>query len=160
MSNSTQTSMNTPKLRTSNTVKHPALVASTAPEIIKRTVEQALGLLAVAGTEYIIRLSDGTTLTHGSLELVTPKPPKQARKKRALKLPYGSMRNAIMPLVECLKVGDVAEIGLTPEMVAADVNMHDLLSSVSNAAAKCWGNDSHKVCTNKATSKVEILRTA
>jgi hypothetical protein len=38
--------------------------------------------------------------------------------------------------------------------------MHDLLSSVSNAAAKCWGNDSHKVCTNKATSKVEILRTA
>lgn len=161
MSNSNQTSMNTPKLRTSNHVKHPALVASTAPEIIKRTVEQALGLLAVAGTEYIIRLSDGTTLAHGSLELVTPKAAKAVKyKKRALKMPYGSMRNAIMPLVECLKVGDVAEIGLTPEMVAADVNMHDLLSSVSNAAAKCWGNDSHKVCTNKATGKVEILRTA
>lgn len=160
MSNSTQTSMNTSKLRTSNHVKHPALIASTAPEIIKRTVEQALGLLAVAGTEYIIRLSDGTTLTHGSMELAAVKPPKQAKKKRALKLPYGSMRNAVLPYVECLKVGDVAEIGLTPEMVAADVNMHDLLSSVSNAAAKCWGNDSHKVCTNKATGKVEILRTA
>lgn len=160
MTNSTQTSMNTPKLRTSNTVKHPALVASTAPEIIKRTVEQALGLLAVAGTEYIIRLSDGTTLTHGSLELVTPKPPKQARKKRALKMPYGSMRNAVMPLVECLKVGDVAEIGLTPEMAMCDVNLHDLLSTVSNAAVKCFGLDSHKVCTNKVTNKIEILRTA
>lgn len=148
------------KLRTSNTVKHPALIASTAPEIIKRTVEQALGLLAVAGTEYIIRMNDGTTITQGSLELVTPKPPKPAKKKRDLKMPYGSMRNAVMPYVECLKVGDVAEIGLTPEMVMCDVNLHDLLSTVSNAAAKCFGNDSHKVCTNKATGKVEILRTA
>lgn len=159
MSNSTQTSMNTPKLRTSNHVKHPALMASTAPEIIKRTIEQALGLLDVAGTEYIIRLSDGTDIIKGNIQAkaIKIKPP---AKRRALKLPYGSMRNAIMPLVECLKVGDVAEIALTPEMVAADVNMHDLLSSVSNAAAKCWGNDSHKVCTNKTTGKVEILRTA
>lgn len=158
MTNSTQTSMNTPKLRTSNTVKHPALVASTTPEIVKRTVEQALGLLEVTGAEYIIRLSDGTTITKGNIpvKVIKIKPP---AKKRALKLPYGHMRNAVMPLIECLKVGDVAEIGLTPEMVAGGVNMHDLLSSVSNAAAKCFGNGSHKVCTNKKTGKVEILRT-
>lgn len=157
MSNSTQTLMNT---RTPNTSSHPALDASSTPEIVKRTIKQALHLLDVSGTEYIIRLGDGTTITRGSLELVAAKPEKIKNKKRALKLPYGSMRKAVMPLVSCLKVGDVAEIGLTPEMVAADVNLHDLLSSVSNAAATCWGNESHKVCTNKTTGKIEILRTA
>lgn len=157
MSNSTQTLMNT---RTPNTSSHPALATSSTPEIVKRTIEQALRLLDVSGTEYIIRLGDGTTITRGSLELVAAKPEKIKNKKRALKLPYGSMRKAVMPLVSCLKVGDVAEIGLTPEMVAADVNLQDLLSSVSNAAATCWGNDSHKVCTNKTTGKIEILRTA
>ena len=146
--------------RTVNQVTNPALAASTAPEIVKRTIEQALRLLAVAGTEYIIRLSDGTTITQGSLELVAAKPPKKQAKKRALKMPYGSMRSAVLPYVECLKVGDVAEIGLTPEMVLCGVDLHDLLSTVSNAAAKCFGNDSHKVCTNKATGKIEILRTA
>jgi hypothetical protein len=146
--------------RTVNTVTNPALAASTAPEIVKRTIEQALRLLDVSGTEYIIRLGDGTTITRGSLELVAAKPDKVKNKKRALKMPYGSMRNAVLPYVECLKVGDVAEIGLTPEMVLCGVNLHDLLSTVSNAAAKCWGNESHKVCTNKTTSKIEILRTA
>jgi hypothetical protein len=151
--------MNTPKLRTSNTVKHPALIASTAPEIIKRTVEQALGLLDVTGGEYIIRLNDGTTITKGNIQIkaVKVKPP---AKKRALKMPYGSMRNAVMPLIECLKVGDVAEIGFTPEMLAAGVDTKDLLSTVSNAAVKLFGTDSHKVCTNKVTNKIEILRTA
>lgn len=162
--NPTQTfkphTMNAHATRTVNQVTNPALAESTAPEIVKRTIEQALRLLAVAGTEYIIRLSDGTTITQGSLELVAAKPPKQAKKKRSLKMPYGSMRNAVLPFIECLKVGDVAELGLTPEMIAADVNMHDLLSTVSNAAAKCFGNGSHKVCTNHKTGKVEILRTA
>jgi hypothetical protein len=146
--------------RTPNTSSHPALVASSTPEIVKRTIEQAMRLLDVSNTEYIIRLGDGTTITRGSLELVAAKPPKIKGKKRALKMPYGSMRNAVMPYVECLKVGDVAEIGLTPEMAMCGVDLHDLLSSVSNAAAKCFGNDSHKVCTNKTTSKIEILRTA
>jgi len=157
MSNSTQTLMNT---RTPNTSSHPALVASSTPEIVKRTIEQAMRLLEVAGTEYIIRLGDGTTINHGSLELVAAKPPKKEAKRRALKMPYGSMRSAVMPYVECLKIGDVAEIGLTPEMAMCGVDLHDLLSSVSNAAAKCFGNDSHKVCTNKTTNKIEILRTA
>jgi len=159
MTNSTQTSMNTSNLRTSNIVKHPDLVASNVPEIIKRTIEQALGLLDVGGAEYIVRLSDGTLISKGTTIQVKIGKTKAPAKKRALKLPYGHMRNAVMPFVECLKVGDVAEIGLTPEMIAADVNMHDLLSSVSNAAAKCFGNGAHKVCTNKKTGKVEVLRT-
>lgn len=159
MSNSTQTSMNATNTRTVNTVTHPELAASTLPEIVKRTVEQGLRLLDVSKVEYVIRLSDGTLLVQGDIKFQVPKQtPKY--KKRALKMPYGSMRKAVMPYVECLKVGDVAEIGLTPEMVAAEVNLHDLLSSVSNAAATCWGNDSHKVCTNKTTGKIEILRTA
>ena len=157
MTNLTQTSMNK---RTSNSVKHPDLIASTAPEIIKRTIEQALGLLDVGGAEYIVRLSDGTLLSKGTTIQVKVGKTKAPAKKRALKLPYGTMRNAVMPLVECLKVGDVAEIGLTPEMIAAGVDTKDLLSTVSNAAAKAFGNGGHKVCTNKKTGKVEILRTA
>lgn len=152
--------MNTTNSRTINTVTNPELAASTLPEIVKRTIEQALRLLDVSGTEYIIRLGDGTTITKGAMELVAAKSAKIKGKKRALKMPYGSMRNAVLPYVECLKVGDVAEIALTPEMVTAGVDLHDLLSTVSNAAAKCFGNDSHKVCTNRNTGKIEILRTA
>lgn len=161
MSKSTSTSKDMTQIsnRTVQTVNNPTLIASTMPEIVKRTVEQALNLLAVSKAEYVIRLPDGTLLTEGTLQVKATKI-KLPTKKRALKMPYGSLRTYVMPYVECLKIGDVAEVGLTPEMVAADVNLHDLLSSVSNAAAKCFGNGSHKVCTNRKTGKVEILRVA
>lgn len=162
MTNSTQTSktMHTRIPRTINLVTNIALVESTMPEILKRTVEQAMHLLAATKAEYIIRLPDGTLINEGTLVIKLSKKDKAPAKKRGLKMPYGTMRNAVMPYVECLKVGDVAEIGFTPEMLAAGVDSKDLLSSISNAAVKCFGKEAHKLCTNKKTGKVEILRTA
>lgn len=158
--NQTSKTMHTRIPRTINLVTNLALVESTMPEILKRTVEQALSLLALAKAEYVIRLPDGTLINEGTLVIKLSKKDKAPAKKRGLKLPYGTMRNAVMPYIDCLKVGDVAEIALTPEMLAAGVDCKDLLSSVSNAAVKCFGTDAHKVCTNKKTGKVEILRTA
>lgn len=156
MTNSTQTSM---KTRTPFVTNHPALVESTMPEIIKRTLEQALNLLAVTKADFIIRLPDGTMLTKGDMELVAPRK-KVKYTKSPRKLPYGTYRKWVEPQIAHLLVGDVAELSLSPEMQAANVELRDLLSSVSSTANKLFGLDSHKVCTNKKTGKVEILRTA
>jgi hypothetical protein len=150
---------NQTKLRTPAAVTNTAIEASTVPEIVKRTLEQSLRLLDVAKAEYIIRLGDGTMLTKGKMELVTPrKTVKYTKKPR--KMPYGTMRNWVAPQIAHLHIGDVAELDLSAEMQAAGVDLRDLMSSVSSTANKLFGLDSHKVCTNKKTGKIEILRTA
>lgn len=130
---------------------------TTTPEIVKRTIEQATRLLDASNTEYIIRLRDGTVYTKGDMELVTTKTrtPRQARK-----MPHGSYTNAYKQRVVNMKVGDVLELALTPEMIAAGVTLLDVQGTISTIASTAFGKDAHKICANKSTGCNEILRTA
>lgn len=140
-------------------ITNPALEASTAPEVIKRTVEQALRLLDVAKAEYIIRLPDGTLVTKGDMELVTRRAVKRVPRK-AHKMPYGSYTSAYKESIVNMAIGDVLCLYRTPDMLAAGVTLADISGTISSIAATTFGTDAHKIHQNKTTECIELLRTA
>ena len=132
----------------------------TIPLAIRKTVEQATRLLDACKTQYIIVLSDGTTINKGGevIQLVPPKPEKP-RKAKSL-MPHGTYRNVYGDTVKKMVVGDVEVFRRTPEMVKAGVELITILGSVSSMASNEWGNNAHKIFMNKDNDSVELLRTA
>ena len=130
------------------------------PLAIRKTVEQATRLLDVCKTQYIIVLSDGTTINKGGeiIQLVPDKPEKP-RKAKSL-MPHGTYRKVYGDAIRNMVVGDVEIFRLTPEMVTAGVELITIQGSISSMASNEWGNNAHKIFMNKATNSVELLRTA
>jgi hypothetical protein len=143
-----------PLTRDMNTTPQPI------PLAIRKTVEQATRLLDACKTKYIIVLSDGTTINKGGeiIQLVPDKPEKP-RKAKSL-MPYGTYRNMYGDTVKKMVLGDVEVFRLTPEMVAAGVDLVTIMGSISSMASNEWGNNAHKIFTNKDNNTVELLRTA
>lgn len=130
------------------------------PLAIHKTVEQATRLLDACKARYIIVLSDGTTINKGG-EVIQLAPDKPTRAKKAPSLmPYGTYRNVYGPAIKRMVVGDVEAFFLTPEMVQAGVGLMTVLGSISSMASSEWGNNAHKIFTNKANNSIELLRTA
>ena len=130
------------------------------PLAIHKTVEQASRLLDACKARYIIVLSDGTTINKGG-EVIQLAPDKPTRAKRSTSLmPYGTYRNAYGPTLKGMAIGDVEVFHLTPEMVRAGVGLTTVLGSISSMASSEWGNNAHKIFTNRGTNSVELLRTA
>ena len=132
----------------------------TIPLAIRKTVEQATRLLDACKTQYIIVLSDGTTINKGGevIQLVPPKPEKP-RKARSL-MPYGTYRKVYGPAMAKMVMGDVEVFRRTPEMVTAGVELITILGAISSMASSDWGNNAHKIFLNKGDDSVELLRTA
>jgi hypothetical protein len=130
------------------------------PLAIRKTVEQATRLLDACKTQYIIVLSDGTTINKGGevIQLIPPKPTKQP-KARSL-MPYGTYRKVYGPAMTKMVVGDVEVFRRTPEMVAAGVELITIMGAISSTASSDWGNNAHKIFINKGNDSVELLRTA
>lgn len=129
------------------------------PEIVKRTIEQATRLLDASKTEYIIRLSDGTLITKGAMELAASSTRKRMPRK-AHKMPHGSYTAAYKESIVNMVVGDVLCLYRTPEMLAAKVTLADISGTISSIATTTFGNGNHKIHQNKTTECVELLRTA
>lgn len=132
----------------------------TVPLAIRKTVEQATKLLDACKTQYIIVLSDGTTINKGGevIQLVPEKPAKP-RKAKSL-MPYGTYRNAYGDTVKKMVLGDVEVFHRTPEMISAGVDLSTIMGSISSMASNEWGNNAHKIFLNKGNDSVELLRTA
>jgi hypothetical protein len=130
------------------------------PLAIRKTVEQATRLLDACKTQYIIVLSDGTTINKGGevIQLIPPKPEKP-RKARSL-MPYGTYRKVYGPAMTKMVMGDVEVFRRTPEMVTAGVELITILGAISSMASSDWGNNAHKIFLNKGNDSVELLRTA
>ena len=130
------------------------------PLAIHKTVEQASRLLDACKARYIIVLSDGTTINKGG-EVIQLAPDKPTRAKRSTSLmPYGTYRNVYGSAIKAMAVGDVEVFHLTPEMIQAGVGLMTILGSISSMASGEWGNNAHKIFTNRGTNSVELLRTA
>jgi len=130
------------------------------PLAIRKTVEQATRLLDACKTQYIIVLSDGTTINKGGevIQLIPPKPEKP-RKAKSL-MPHGTYRKVYGDAIRKMVVGDVGVFRRTPEMVTAGVELITILGSISSMASNEWGNNAHKIFINKGNDSVELLRTA
>lgn len=130
------------------------------PLAIRKTIEQATRLLDVCKTQYIIVLSDGTTINKGGelIQLIPPKPTKQL-KARSL-MPYGTYRKVYGPALTKMAVGDVEVFRRTPEMIAAGVELITIMGAISSTASSDWGNNAHKIFLNKDNNSTELLRTA
>ena len=130
------------------------------PLAIRKTVEQATRLLDVCKTQYIIVLSDGTTINKGGevIQLIPHKPEKQ-RKAKSL-MPHGTYRQVYGDTVRDMAVGDVEVFRLTPEMVKAGVELITIQGSISSMASNAFGNNAHKIFMNKDDDSVELFRTA
>ena len=73
------------------------------PEIVKRTIAQAIKLLDASGAKYKIIDQDGNQ--YGSLIVTEPK-----KASKSYKHPPGTMHRFYYPLIKDMKVGDVVVI--------------------------------------------------
>jgi len=113
------------------------------PEIVKRTISQAIKLLDASGCKYKIIDQDGNE--YGSLVVE-----KQKKSTKTYKHPPGTMHRFYYPLIKDMKVGDVVAIK------NFDFEPRELQGAVSAWASEHWGKGAYKTCT--VGQDVEILR--
>ena len=113
------------------------------PEIVKRTIAQAIKLLDASGCKYKVIDQDGNE--YGSLAVVEPK-----KTSKNYKYPPGTMHKFFYPLIKDMKVGDVVVIK------NFDFEPRSLQSAITAWASWHWGNGSYKTCL--VGPDVEILR--
>jgi hypothetical protein len=114
------------------------------PEVIKRTILQAIKLLDAAGCKYKIIDSYGNE--YGVLVVAPTKKP--INRKHA----YGAMTNYFTPLIKNLAVGEV--ICISP----GEFTAKDLQGAISGWASANWGNGNYRTCVSN--NEVQILRCA
>ena len=113
------------------------------PEIVKRTVAQAIKLLDASGVKYKIIDQDGNEF--GDLVVVEPK-----KTNKIYKHPPGTMYRFYYPLIKDMKVGDVVAIK------NFDFEPRALQGAITAWATEHWGKGSYKTCV--VGPDVEILR--
>jgi hypothetical protein len=113
------------------------------PEIVKRTIAQAIKLLDASGCKYKIIDQDGNE--YGTLAAVEPK-----KTSKNYKFPPGTMHRFYYPLIKDMKVGDVVVIK------NFDFEPKALQGAVTAWATEHWGKGSYKTCL--VGPDVEILR--
>lgn len=117
------------------------------PEVVRKTVEQAVRLLEATGSSYKVITSDGTQ--YGKLEVVQPKK-RQINTERE----YGAIRKYYDRFVKYdANVGDVFEIP-----VSKDFKAEEIRSGVCAKLSTRWGKGTYT--TAIVEDSVQILRTA
>lgn len=113
------------------------------PEIVKRTISQAIKLLDASGCKYKVIDQDGNE--YGVLTVSEPK-----KSSRTFKHKPGTMHKFYYPLIKDMKIGDVVVLK------NFDYEARDLQGAVTAWATEHWGKGSYKTCVNG--QDVEILR--
>jgi hypothetical protein len=113
------------------------------PEIVKRTIAQAIKLLDASGCKYKVIDQDGNE--YGVLTVSEPK-----KSSRTFKHPPGTMHRFYYPLIKDMKPGDVVVIK------NFDFEPKALQGAVTAWASEHWGKGSYKTCM--VGPDIEILR--
>jgi hypothetical protein len=117
------------------------------PQVVKKTIEQAIRLLDATGSQYKVIAIDGTEF--GKLAVVTPKKRRINNDRE-----YGAIRKYYDKFVKYdAEVGEVFEIPLTKEFKAEEIR-----SGVCAKLSTRWGTGTST--TAITGDKVQILRTA
>lgn len=124
-------------------------IAAKTDSVTEVAVTRAETLLRAVKAKYIIQLADGSVISQGGLELVTPKSTK--RQRRDPSVPYGAYTSLICASgFDQMQVGDVIAINTTGFDVEA------VRGVVSARASKRWGN---KACISSVKgTTIEVLR--
>jgi hypothetical protein len=113
------------------------------PEIVKRTIAQAIKLLDASGCKYKVIDQDGNE--YGVLTVSEPK-----KASKSYKHPPGTMHRFYYPLIKDMQPGDVVVIK------NFDFEPRALQGAVTAWASEHWGKGSYKTCM--VGPDVEILR--
>jgi len=113
------------------------------PEIVKRTIAQAIKLLDASGCKYKVIDQDGNE--YGVLAVSEPK-----KSGKTFKHPPGTMHRFYHPLIKDMKPGDVVVIK------NFDFEPRALQGAVTAWASEHWGKGSYKTCM--VGPDIEILR--
>ena len=113
------------------------------PEVVRRTIAQAIKLLDASGAKYKIIDQDGNQ--YGSLIVTEPK-----KASKSYKHPPGTMHRFYYPLIKDMQPGDVVAIK------NFDFEPRALQGAVTAWASEHWGKGSYKTCL--VGPDVEILR--
>ena len=118
------------------------------PQVVMKTVHEALNKLRVTNCAFKIMLPDGEIVEH---DMDRFKPKKAITRNRTYK--HGELKERYYPYLANLQVGEVAEIPYDDVIPFAA-----LQSSATAFLSLLWGNGSYTSSTNKEKQVLEILR--
>lgn len=131
-------------------------VADGKPSIQTIAISRALAMLKAVKAQYIIKLSDGTVLNEGDMQLAPPKPQKPARKCRTMRdpsVPFGSYSRYLKE--QGLEAMQPGELLVVDALTFAPISLRNTASAW---AVTHWGKQS--CITNIKGNSLEIMRVA
>lgn len=106
-------------------------------------------LQSLPGVSYLVKLPDGTELTHGDMRVKVLKA--NGKGTRVLRQPFGTFSTFVRSKgIADLQIGQVLTIDPAPHSAL------DIRSAANSLAALLWGNKSASTCITNGV--VEILR--
>lgn len=118
----------------------------TQPTIVTKTIARAIDMLTASGAKFKVISPNGEEF--GELEVA-------AEKKKTFRFAHGELANFYKPLLENLKVGEVATFK-NPDPSKYDIE--DFRSSACSWISKEWGNGAHTSTIDRTFDTLEILR--
>ena len=117
------------------------------PQVITKTIAKAVELLKASGAKFKVISPNGEEF--GELEVQPPKA------KKTFRFGHGELASHYKPLLESLKVGEVATF-INPDPAKYDIE--DFRSSACSWISKHWGLDAHTSTIDRDFDTLEILR--
>ena len=119
----------------------------TQPTIVTKTITRAIEMLTASGAKFKVISPNGDEF--GELEVQPPKG------KKHFRYAHGELANHYKPLLEKLKVGEVATFK-NPDPNKYDIE--DFRSSACSWISKEWGLGAHTSTIDRDFDTLEILR--
>lgn len=116
------------------------------PAVITKTIAKAVELLKASGAQFKVISPNGDEF--GELEVA-------AEKKKTFRFAHGELANHYKPVLEHLKVGEVATFK-NPDPTKYDIE--DFRSSACSWISKEWGIGAHTSTIDRTFDTLEILR--
>ena len=120
--------------------------------IKQRAIEDHLEILRNLGCEYLVVTDFDRTYVHG-----TKAQPAQPAKPKTKRSSPGTFSTHYKPLLDPLKVGDVASVPFKNEL-GVNLDPARLNSAISAYAATHWGIGAGTTFINRKTKAIEVLR--
>lgn len=117
------------------------------PQVITKTIAKAVELLKASGAKFKVISPNGEEF--GELEV------QPLKAKKTFRFGHGELANHYKPLLEHLKVGEVATFK-NPDPTKYDIE--DFRSSACSWISKHWGLDAHTSTIDRDFDTLEILR--
>jgi hypothetical protein len=126
--------------------------------VIQRTINDSVDILKNLGCEFIITTKDGRMFEHGEMPARLRQQAAPAKPKRTTRVPVGTYSSHYKPLLENLKVGDVAMVPFKSSLTGVNFSVPGLNSAVSAWTGTHWGSGAATSFINRKTKMIEVLR--